>query len=78
MIQEKKEVQKMSQFVAVSVIGALINVGVATAVVELIKPGLISALPLTDELWGSIGALCGTAIGLIWNFLGYKFIVFKK
>lgn len=76
-----KEVRKFSQFFAVSLIGAAINVGVATLVVSFAKPALggnILMINVPDELWGSIGALCGTAIGLIWNFVGYKFFVFKK
>ena len=76
---KEKEVQKFSQFFAVSIIGAVINVSVATLVVTYLKPVLGSDfLFLDDNLWGSVGALFGTAFGLIWNFLGYKFIVFKK
>lgn len=75
---KRKEIHKISQFMAVSIIGALINVGVASSVVLFLKPQLIEILPFSNQLWGNIGALCGTAIGLIWNFLGYKFIVFKK
>lgn len=33
---------------------------------------------LTDGIWINIGALSGTAVGLIWNFIGYRFIVFKE
>ncbi|OGI23879.1 MAG: hypothetical protein A3E91_00610 [Candidatus Moranbacteria bacterium RIFCSPHIGHO2_12_FULL_40_10] len=73
--------KKFSQFLAVSIIGMIINVSVATLAVTYIKPfinPLFNLAFLTDQLWVSIGALCGTAVGLIWNFLGYKFIVFKK
>jgi len=76
---KEKAVQKFSQFFAVSVIGAVINVTVASLVVNYLKPLIGSDfLFLNDGLWGSVGALFGTAIGLIWNFLGYKFLVFKK
>jgi len=76
---KEKEVRKFSQFFIVSIIGAVINVTVATLVVMYLKP-VIGAdfLFLNDKLWGSVGALFGTAFGLIWNFLGYKFFVFKK
>lgn len=78
----KEEVKKFSQFITISIIGAFINVGIASLVVNFLVPSVItSLLPLsfmTDQLWGNFGALCGTAIGLIWNFLGYKFVVFKK
>lgn len=77
--KDKRAIQ-FSQFFAVSVIGAVINVSIATLIVTFIKPALGSELiiPLSDQLWGTIGALGGTAIGLIWNFLGYKLLVFKK
>lgn len=73
--------RKFSQFFAVSVVGMLINVTVATVVVSYLKSPINSLLNfpfLTDQLWVSIGALGGTAVGLIWNFVGYKFWVFKK
>ncbi len=77
---KKEEAKKFSQFFLISIIGAIINVGTATLVVRYLKPALGGTLiiPLSDQLWGNVGALCGTAIGLIWNFIGYKFIVFKK
>lgn len=77
---KSQEVRKFSQFFIVSIVGALINVGTASLVVNVIKPALGGTLviPLNDQLWVNVAALSGTAIGLIWNFLGYKFIVFKK
>jgi putative flippase GtrA len=75
------EGKKMSQFFAVSLVGMLINVGIATIVVTYLQNPInnILNLPfLTPKIWGTLGALCGTAIGLFWNFVGYKFIVFKK
>lgn len=75
------EGKKMSQFFAVSFIGMLINVGTATLVVSYLQIPInnILNLPLlTPQVWGTLGALCGTAVGLVWNFVGYKFWVFKK
>lgn len=69
--------KKFSQFMFVSIVGMIINVSVATVAVTYIKP-LITFINFSDQLWVSIGALCGTAIGLVWNFVGYKFWVFKK
>ncbi len=69
----KKELEFI-QFVVVSTIGLFINVGVASFIVNSIGPvGSIS-----PTLWANIGALIATAASLIWNFLGYKFIVFRK
>lgn len=77
---KSKRAIQFSQFFAVSVVGAIINVSIATLIVTFIKPlfGAELIIPLSDQLWGTIGALGGTAIGLIWNFLGYKLLVFKK
>lgn len=74
----KKEIKEAGkeflQFFVVSLIGLAINVGVASLVVILIGPQWGISL----KIWANIGAACGSAMGLIWNFLGYKFIVFKK
>lgn len=75
------EGKKMSQFFAVSLVGMLINVTIATIIVTYLQIPLNNILHLsflTPKLWGTVGALGGTAVGLIWNFVGYKFIVFKK
>ena len=78
---EKNQGRKFSQFLAISLVGMFINVTVATLAVTYLKEPvnhLLNLSILTDQIWVSLGALCGTAIGLIWNFLGYKFLVFKK
>ena len=67
---------EFSQYFAVSLIGMLINVSVASFVVNQITPP--TALEKLAGYWPQIGALCGTAVGLIWNFLGYKIFVFNK
>jgi len=73
--------RKFSLFAVVSVLGAVINVFTATFVVTYVKPIVNPAADsaiLTDQLWVNIGALCGTAAGFLWNFLGYKFLVFRR
>jgi putative flippase GtrA len=78
---KEQEGKKMSQFFAVSLVGMIINVTTATIVVNYLQSPINEILHLqflTPKLWGSIGALCGTAVGLLWNFVGYKFWVFKK
>lgn len=74
----KQETKKIGgefiRFFVVSLIGAGINIAVASFVVNVIGP----QLGLPSMLWANIGAVCGSIIGLMWNFLGYKFIVFKK
>jgi len=73
--------RKFSQFLFVSLIGMAINITAATVVVTYLKApvnGMLHMSFLTDQVWVTIGALCGSASGLIWNFVGYKFWVFKK
>lgn len=73
--------KKFSQFIFVSLVGMLINVTVATLAITYLKTPINNLLQLsflTDQAWVNLGALCGTAIGLFWNFIGYKFWVFKK
>jgi len=62
------------QFLIVSTIGFFINLGIFTFVNDVIGPhGGIS-----PKLWLNIAALAAAVVGLVWNFLGYKFFVFKK
>lgn len=73
--KETKEMGKESlQFFVVSLIGLVINVSAASLVVNLIGV----QWGFSAEIWGSMGAVAGSIAGLTWNFLGYKFIVFKK
>lgn len=62
------------QFFIVSIVGFVINVVVASIVFKSIPP----VGGLNFDQWALIGAAIGSIVGLAWNFLGYKFIVFKK
>lgn len=67
-------IKEFSQFLIVSIIGFGINVGIASLLVNIIgAPENISL-----ERWANIGALSATIISLVWNFIGYKFFVFKR
>ena len=61
------------KFLLVSLIGLLINVGVASLVVNVVGP----QFGIGQTGWANIGAVAGSASALIWNFVGYKLIVFK-
>lgn len=66
------------KFLVVSLVGLLINVVVASAMV-LIGPHLIGPrFGLTATLWANVGAAGGAVVGLLWNYFAYKIIVFKS
>jgi putative flippase GtrA len=78
--QDKKKTEQgkqFSQFLFVSIIGMIINVSAASIFVDFIAPS-ITFITLSGKMWGNLGAVCGSAAGLLWNFVGYKFWVFKK
>jgi len=62
------------QFLAVSIIGFLLNVGAASLIVSF--GGIY--FDLSYKVLANLGAVAGTIIALVWNFLGYKLIVFKR
>jgi len=62
------------KFVMVASVGLLIKVSVASFVVNIIGPiGDVST-----TLWANIGAIVSLIVVMLWNFTGYKFLVFKK
>ncbi len=66
--------RELLQFFVVSFIGLLINVGIATFVVNIIGP----QFGASQKIWANMGAISATFFSMMWNFLGYKFIVFRK
>ncbi|MEX1063765.1 MAG: GtrA family protein [Candidatus Paceibacterota bacterium] len=61
-------------FLIVTVIGLLVNVGVTSLVVFGIDP----KFGFSQLSWNNIAAVFGAIFGLVWNFVGYRLIVFKK
>ena len=61
-----------SQFMFVSLLGAVVNVGSSWYVATFTHP----AWGINPRWWPSLAALVGTAFSLGFNFLGYKFWVF--
>lgn len=59
-------------FFVVSLIGFLINFAIASKFSELVH------LTANGDLNKNLALVAATAVSLIWNFLGYKIIVFKK
>jgi len=71
--RQKSLVRSGTQFVAVSLVGAVVNVGTASYIATFVSP----ALGL-EKLWPTAAALVGTACSFVWNFIGYKYIVFAS
>ncbi|PIR41686.1 MAG: hypothetical protein COV30_02485 [Candidatus Yanofskybacteria bacterium CG10_big_fil_rev_8_21_14_0_10_37_15] len=66
--------QEFSKFLGVSMIAGLLNVGIASGVVNLINP----IFELTLDQWANIGGVAGSAVALAASFIGFKLVVFKK
>ena len=60
------------QFIVITILGFLINVGIASVIFKFVSP----VAGLNIDQWAILSAAIATAVSMIWNFLGYKFIVF--
>ena len=58
----------------VSIGGLLINVGTASFVINVIP----AVSGFTQIQWDNIGFVAATVLSLAWNFVGYKFVVFRS
>ncbi len=66
--------REITQFYVVTLVGLAINVGVASLIVNTV--GIQFGMP--PKIWANIGAIIAALVAAGWNFIGYKFIVFKK
>lgn len=66
--------KEYSKFLIVVIIGFFINVGIASFVVNIIGP----QFGMGTKMWANVGAFTAVLVAWIWNFLGSKFVVFKK
>ncbi len=75
---EKKETRvrakEFGKFFLIAGIGFFLNVGIASFLVNIIGP----QFGLAAEIWAIVGAFTAIICVFMWNFLGYKFIVFKR
>jgi len=62
------------QFLVVSVVGLLINGTIVYMITTWINP----MFDFSAVSWANAAKITATVISLVWNFIGYKFIVFKK
>ncbi len=65
---------EMGGFFIFTLISGGIQIAIASLLVNVVGP-LFGITPL---VWANVGKIIGIALASIWNFLGYKFIVFKK
>ncbi len=61
-------------FLIVSLIGIGLNNLIASLIVNWLGP----QWGLAEELWANLGAVTASFLAMFWNFIGYKFIVFKR
>lgn len=61
------------KFLAVTLGGLLINSSIVILTTTYVSP----QFGLSQEAWLNIAKVLANAVGLIWNFVGYKFVVFR-
>ena len=69
----EKQKGEFLKFFIISAVGFGINVGIASFTVNFVG----APEGIASNLWANIGAALAVVFSLIWNFLGYKFLVFK-
>lgn len=69
-----KTLKETIYFFGVTFIGLLINVFAASFVNDTIG----TQWGISNQLWGNIAGIFGALASFAWNFIGSKFIVFKK
>lgn len=66
--------QEFVKFFTVTIIAFIVNVASASFVVNYIRP----PINMDTHQWANIGAVAGSAVALIFSFVGFKVAVFKK
>ncbi|MBI4993963.1 GtrA family protein [Candidatus Wolfebacteria bacterium] len=70
----KSQSKEFFQFLIISIIGISLNDAAVYTVSTFIPP----IFGLSEKLWANAAKLIATVVSMIWNFIGYKFIVFKN
>lgn len=66
----KANAGQVAGFYTIAIVGWVVNVGVAT---------LVKTIGPNTHLWVDVASpLAGIFVTLLWNFFGYKYVVFKK
>ncbi len=72
--EKEKGKNQLVQFIVISLIGLSIKTVIAGVVNNEVK----APAEITAGLWNNIALLVATTFSMAWNFLGYKFLVFKN
>ena len=62
------------QFLVVSIIGIILNGTILVIMTTYVPP----IFGLSEQIWLNVAKIVAIPANMIWNFLGYKFIVFRK
>jgi len=66
--------KEITRFYLVTLIGMGIDVGIFSLIVNTIGP----QFGIPAQTWKTLGVIAPALVVSIWNFIGYKFLVFKK
>ena len=65
---------EFAKFTSVAVVSIFINTGTASLMVNYMDP----VAGLSPAVWANAGAVAGSAVALVFSFIGFKVAVFKK
>ncbi len=71
--KQKPDYSDFWTFIAVVVVGVFINGGIIILLTTYVNP----LFGLSAGRWLNVSKVVATAVSLIWNFVGFKFLVFK-
>ncbi|HAU07921.1 MAG: hypothetical protein UW46_C0001G0077 [Candidatus Yanofskybacteria bacterium GW2011_GWF1_44_227] len=66
--------KEFAKFIAVTALALIVNTATASFVARFIGP----QFGLDAKAWGTIASIVGSAVSLVFSFVGYKLAVFKK
>ena len=61
-------------FAIITIIGFIVNVGITSLIINFIDP----PFNFTQLVWDNLAAFMAIIVSIIWNFTGYKVIVFRS
>lgn len=71
---EKESIKEMAQFFIVTLVGLGLDLAAFYYFVKIIGP----QFQMPANVWTELSIILAAIAAFLWNFLGYKFIVFKK